>query len=152
VKASPLGASTLFLFIKPPSLEALEKRLQGRGTDDMATVHTRLANAAGELSAAEDSTFVDHVIVNADLDAAYAELCSLVSSHVGAPVVPWGKGVAEGAPGAKEYLEGTVVPALREALVSLNVHRPADPLQFLIDKLEAVKSTRAAPKLKPGML
>lgn len=152
MKASALGASTLFLFIKPPSLDALEKRLQGRGSEDAATVHTRLANAAGELSAAEDSNFVDHVIVNADVDVAYAELCSLVSSHIGAPVVAGGGEVAEGVPGAKEYLEGTVVPALRQALLSLNVQRPADPLQFLIDKLEALKSARAALELQPSVL
>lgn len=63
-----------FLFIAPPSMDELEKRLRGRGTEDEASVVGRLAAAKGEMDAREEDGLFDRVIVNNDLDAAYAEL------------------------------------------------------------------------------
>ncbi len=60
---------TLSIFIKPPSVDELRKRLTGRGTDDEEAVATRLSKAAYELSFAHH---FDHVIVNDDLDKATA--------------------------------------------------------------------------------
>ena len=50
---------------------------------------------------------------------------------------------------ATDYLQGTVVEPLKEALLALNTERPQDPLQFLIDKLMAMKggSEQAQPSL-----
>jgi guanylate kinase len=65
----------LALFIQAPSLEVLEQRLRGRGTESDDKIAMRLAKAKQELATA--SSF-DHCIVNDDLDRAYAELKRLV--------------------------------------------------------------------------
>ncbi len=59
------------LFIKPPSLEELERRIRGRGTDSEEAVRRRLQRARVELAAEGE---FDAVLVNGDLDAAVAEL------------------------------------------------------------------------------
>lgn len=61
----------LFVFILPPSREVLEKRLSGRGTDDVQTIARRMKNAGAELRAADD---FDVWIVNNDLEEAYQQL------------------------------------------------------------------------------
>jgi guanylate kinase len=58
---------TLALFIQPPSKEALEKRLRGRGTEDEKAIKMRLARAEEELSFAPQ---FDTVIINDDLETA----------------------------------------------------------------------------------
>ncbi len=63
------GNTAVFLFIAPPSLAELERRLRGRGTDSEDVIRLRLANARRELLAASR---YDHVIVNDDLDRAVA--------------------------------------------------------------------------------
>lgn len=63
------------VFILPPSRAALEERLQGRGTEDSATVARRLAEADRELMAAEE---FDHRLVNADVSACAEELLAVV--------------------------------------------------------------------------
>ena len=69
--APELGA--YFLFVLPPSLAELERRLRGRGTEDEAAVSKRLGNARGELEESKSELW-DARIRNTDLDAAYAEL------------------------------------------------------------------------------
>ncbi|KAI1839826.1 hypothetical protein JX266_013963 [Neoarthrinium moseri] len=72
IKASSLGAR--YVFIAPPSFEALEKRLRGRGTEDEDAVVKRLDQARVELEFAKTPGVHDITIVNDDLDKAYAEL------------------------------------------------------------------------------
>jgi guanylate kinase len=67
---------TLRIFIAPPTMEALENRLCARGTDTEETIQRRLKNAREELARMNE---FDHVIVNDDIDHAYAELHALVS-------------------------------------------------------------------------
>lgn len=55
------------LFILPPSLAELEKRLSGRGTDSAEVIRLRLENALREISECAD---YDHLIVNDQLDQA----------------------------------------------------------------------------------
>ncbi|MDT8334308.1 MAG: guanylate kinase [Desulfurivibrionaceae bacterium] len=55
------------IFIIPPSMAELEKRLGGRGTDSSETIRLRLANAAAEMAGLET---YDHVIVNDELGEA----------------------------------------------------------------------------------
>ncbi|RHZ17534.1 hypothetical protein DYB37_005985 [Aphanomyces astaci] len=62
-----------FLFIAPPSMSDLEKRLRGRGTEAEEKVTLRLANAKAEMDFAAQGHF-DKVLVNNDLDEAFAEL------------------------------------------------------------------------------
>lgn len=68
---------TKLVFIKPPSLEVLESRLRGRGTETEEAIQHRLSNASGELKASEE---YDFVIVNDDLKEATKELLSVLES------------------------------------------------------------------------
>lgn len=61
----------LALFVQPPSLEELEKRLRGRGTDSEETIQQRLAKAKEELAYAPQ---FDRVIVNDNLETAQQEV------------------------------------------------------------------------------
>jgi len=65
------GAQALSIFIKPPSLEELERRLRERGTENEETLRSRLERAREELS--YQNRF-DCVVVNDDLETAYGEL------------------------------------------------------------------------------
>jgi guanylate kinase len=60
-----------YVFIFPPSLDALRRRLQGRGTDESGTVEKRLEIAPREIA---KSSFFDYWVVNDELDAAYRDL------------------------------------------------------------------------------
>ena len=62
------------VFILPPSLSELERRLRGRGTEDEATTLRRLANAKREIA---HYGLFDYVVVNDDLDQAYLRLKSI---------------------------------------------------------------------------
>ncbi|HTL34477.1 MAG TPA: guanylate kinase [Kofleriaceae bacterium] len=61
----------LKIFVLPPDLETLERRLRQRATDAPHVVETRLRNAKDELT---HYTEYDHLIVNDDLERAYALL------------------------------------------------------------------------------
>lgn len=64
------GERALSLFIQPPSIEELRRRLEGRGTDASEVIADRVAKAAYELTFAPK---FDRVIVNDDLERAKAE-------------------------------------------------------------------------------
>jgi guanylate kinase len=68
------------VFIMPPSLEILEKRLTGRGTDSEDVIQTRLDNARQEM---EQRSFYDHVVVNDDLETAVEEICTIFARAMG---------------------------------------------------------------------
>ena len=143
VRESADGANALFVFVKPASMDALEARLRGRGSEGDAEIATRLANAAEEIKSADDASLVDTVVVNDDLDAAAAELAAAVAAHVDGAAAPAGEAAAPRTR-AKDYLNETVVGALKEALIDLNSERPEDPIQFLIDKLVALRGAGGA--------
>jgi guanylate kinase len=65
----------LSVFVAPPSWEALESRLTGRGTETPEVMERRLATARAELAAKDD---FDRVVVNSQLESACAELVSLL--------------------------------------------------------------------------
>ena len=69
------GERALSLFIQPPSLEELRKRLEGRATDAPEVIEQRLAKADYELSFAPR---FDKVVVNDDLETAEQEVYRLV--------------------------------------------------------------------------
>jgi guanylate kinase len=64
------------LLIKPPSLEELERRIRGRGTDAEAAILRRLERARVELAAEAE---FDATLVNGDLEQALAELEQLMA-------------------------------------------------------------------------
>jgi guanylate kinase len=68
------------IFIAPPDPAVLRERLSGRGTDSAEAIDRRLKTAEQELASQDD---FDHLIVNADLDTAAAELESIVRSSLG---------------------------------------------------------------------
>jgi guanylate kinase len=63
------------VFIKPPSLEELERRLRSRGTETDQQIRRRLAKAADELAAEAE---FDVTVVNDDLEVAAREVVRLV--------------------------------------------------------------------------
>lgn len=63
------------IFILPPSREALEQRLRGRGQDSEAVIARRMRDAVAEMSHYRE---FDHVVVNDDFDAALADLAAIV--------------------------------------------------------------------------
>jgi guanylate kinase len=67
---------TLGIFIRPPSLAELERRLRARGQDDEATIARRMRAAEEELSHAGE---FDHVLVNDDFDRTLGLLEALVA-------------------------------------------------------------------------
>ncbi len=66
------------VFVLPPSMEVLEGRLRGRGTDSDETIARRMHNARGELT---HYGLFDYVVINDDLDTASDELCSIVTAE-----------------------------------------------------------------------
>ena len=73
------GDRALAVFIQPPSLDELRRRLEGRGTDAPAVIEDRLARASFELTFAPR---FDKVIVNDDLDRAVSEAFEAVKEFV----------------------------------------------------------------------
>ena len=63
------------IFIIPPSLETLEKRLKGRGTDTERAIEARLIRARQEYLEAD---FYDYLIINDDADKAAKELSAII--------------------------------------------------------------------------
>lgn len=76
----PIRRGFTDIFIAPPSMEELEKRLRGRGTDEEKVIRKRLDNAEGEMAFAKEYTFQ---IVNDDLEHAYHELKTVILSGMG---------------------------------------------------------------------
>lgn len=64
------------IFIMPPSLEVLKKRLTGRGTDSVEVIEKRLNEALREIASAKD---YDYIVVNDDLETAANDFVSIMS-------------------------------------------------------------------------
>ena len=73
------GDRALAVFIQPPSIDELRRRLEGRGTDAPAVIEDRLARAEFELGFAPK---FDKVIVNDDLDRAVSEALEAVREFI----------------------------------------------------------------------
>ena len=63
-----------YLFIAPPSMAELEKRLRGRGTEKEESIQKRLANAKAELEYGQTTGEFDKYLVNSDLESTFEEL------------------------------------------------------------------------------
>ena len=73
------GERALSLFIQPPSIEALRRRLEGRGTDTPEVINDRIARAEFELSFAPK---FDKVVINDDLQTAQQEALRIVKDFL----------------------------------------------------------------------
>ncbi|MBR3083134.1 MAG: guanylate kinase [Oscillospiraceae bacterium] len=69
---------TLTVFILPPSMEELERRLTGRGTDDAETIRRRLSQAERECA---EQVHFDFVVVNDEVERAAAELSGIIDGY-----------------------------------------------------------------------
>lgn len=74
------GPRALSIFIQPPSVEELRRRLEHRGTDAPEVIDSRVERAAFELSFAPQ---FDCVVVNDDLGKAEAETMAIVKRFIG---------------------------------------------------------------------
>ena len=63
------------VFILPPSIPELERRLHSRAQDDYETIHRRMAKAADEMSHWAE---YDYVVINRDLDQAFADVKAIL--------------------------------------------------------------------------
>lgn len=73
------GNKALSIFIQPPSIEELRRRLEGRATDAQEVIEQRLSKASYELTFAEK---FDIVIVNDDLEKAKADTLNAINEFL----------------------------------------------------------------------
>ena len=73
------GDRALSVFIQPPSIEELRKRLVGRGTDTLEVIESRIAKAEYELSFADK---FDTVVINDDLETAKAKALQVIQAFL----------------------------------------------------------------------
>ena len=73
------GDEALAVFIMPPSVEELRRRLAGRGTDDPEVIERRVAKAASEIARAPE---FDHVVVNDRLEDAIREITDILNRFI----------------------------------------------------------------------
>jgi guanylate kinase len=66
------------VFVLPPSMPELERRLNTRAQDQQDVIHTRMAKAADEMSHWAE---YDYVIINRDLDRAFSELHAILAAE-----------------------------------------------------------------------
>jgi guanylate kinase len=74
------GERALSIFIQPPSVEELRRRLVGRGTDTPEAIENRLAKAEYEMTFAPQ---FDNIVINDDLETAKADTLKLVEAFLG---------------------------------------------------------------------
>lgn len=73
-----LGERCVTVFVKPPSMEELKRRLEERKQNDSKDLQKRLQEAEREIREADS---YEYVIVNQDFDQAYAELLKIVEAR-----------------------------------------------------------------------
>ena len=66
------------VFILPPSLDELQRRLTGRGTDSADVIAARMERARAEISHWDG---YDYVVVNDDLEACYEKVCQILHAE-----------------------------------------------------------------------
>jgi guanylate kinase len=73
-----LGRDVVSVFVLPPSIAELEQRLRGRGQDSDVVIAGRMQKSQNEISHWAE---YDYVIVNHDIDAAFAELTTILQAE-----------------------------------------------------------------------
>lgn len=68
-------ANAVFIFIMPPSIQELRRRLDSRNTDSHAVIEERITNAAKEMN---EAAWYDHVVINDKFDQALAQLKAIL--------------------------------------------------------------------------
>ena len=78
IRASALGAHVVSIFVLPPSLPELERRLRGRGQDSDAVIAGRMEKSRSEISHWAE---YDYVLVNDDLDRTEAAMRAILTAE-----------------------------------------------------------------------
>ena len=78
IRNSVLGRHTLSIFLLPPSITELRRRLEARGQDDAETIAKRMQKSWDEISHWDG---YDYVLVNDDLDATEAQLKTILQAE-----------------------------------------------------------------------
>jgi guanylate kinase len=73
---------SILIFIEPPSMEELERRLRGRGTETEERIRLRLETAAWEM---EQRGWFDHVVVNDELERAWTQVAAIIEASRSQP-------------------------------------------------------------------
>jgi guanylate kinase len=74
---------SVLIFIEPPSMEELERRLRGRGTETEERIRLRLETAAWEM---EQRDWFDHVVVNDELERAWTQVAAIIEASRSQPL------------------------------------------------------------------
>jgi len=77
IRNSVLGQHTLSIFLLPPSITELRRRLESRGQDDAETISRRMLKSWDEISHWDG---YDHVLINDDLDATEQHLKTIITA------------------------------------------------------------------------
>jgi guanylate kinase len=77
IRNSELGQHTLSIFLLPPSITELRRRLESRGQDDAETIKRRMEKSWDEIS---HWGSYDHVLINDDLDATEEALKTVITA------------------------------------------------------------------------
>ena len=78
IRASSLKESVVSIFILPPSIAELDRRLRGRGQDSDEVVAKRMSMARDEISHWPE---YDYVLVNNDVDVCQSELTTIITAE-----------------------------------------------------------------------
>jgi guanylate kinase len=78
IRGSALGRDVVSVFVLPPSIAELDARLRGRGQDTEAVIAGRMAKSRDEISHWAE---YDYVIVNTRLEAAFAQLVTILEAE-----------------------------------------------------------------------
>ena len=66
------------MFLLPPSIDELQRRLNGRGTDSAEVIKARMDRARGEISHWDG---YDYVVVNDDIDVCFAKVVQILAAE-----------------------------------------------------------------------
>jgi len=72
------AADLVSVFVLPPSVAELERRLRARAQDSDDVIHRRMSKAAGEMSHWAE---YDYVIINRDIDRAFDHVCAILAGE-----------------------------------------------------------------------
>ncbi|MGQ0564421.1 MAG: guanylate kinase [Gemmobacter sp.] len=78
IRNSALGRDVVSVFVLPPSMAELERRLRGRGQDSAAVIADRMAKSENEISHWAE---YDYVLVNTDLDMTFNTLQTILQAE-----------------------------------------------------------------------
>ncbi|MFB2532571.1 guanylate kinase [Paracoccus sp. p4-l81] len=78
IRNSALGRDVVSVFILPPSIAELERRLRARGQDSDAVIRARMDKSMAEISHWAE---YDYVLVNDDIDACFDDLTAIIRAE-----------------------------------------------------------------------